>query len=154
MLGPIKTIVAAATAVAALLLISGCQSPEELRQQEYERQQQQELESARREQQFEMLSTQMRERCEAYGFPASSEALANCVRSEVQKAQAANAASQVRVRQVAACKQAMALRPASGGFGEVMANMAKCDSDPQAQLRSQGYDCTRNFDGSVSCRQK
>jgi hypothetical protein len=49
------------------------------------------------------------------------------------------------------CYAAMSTRPATGGFGETMANTAKCESDPYAHLRQNGLRCSRDGFGNVTC---
>jgi hypothetical protein len=133
--------------VAICMCAIGCVSPEQQRQREADR-------AAQRERDHQALLDRVRAQCREFGYQPQTDAFASCVQTETRNAQSRAESQAQRNKLVAACKQAMWLRPTrSGSFAESAANVELCDSDPQAHLRPvpPSYNCSRNTDGSSTC---
>lgn len=96
-----------------------------------------------------------RNQCQSYGFQLGSDGLARCVQGFVDRANQSASDEEDRYNAIKLCESQMWFDPSGNGtLGGALANVAKCNSDPQAHLRQRqdrGYTCQRGFFGSVSC---
>jgi hypothetical protein len=132
--------------------ISGCMTPE---QQAARTQRQQE----QAKQEEEAYFSSLRARCKNYGFSQGTDAFAQCVQREVEKTPTPQAQRE-RAKAVNDCALAMMGMPTrSGNFGESMAYVNMCNSDPDAakklqERRSEGYVCSPGSGGTMVCQRQ